>query len=114
MSSTEDSNKEVRREMIEAIEQGKWEFTGRALREGLDAFREQTENPSKEAIIDYILELLQANYPWTTTEMRDPPPGTGYVLKNSHRRADGRGLYIKLRFDWPYVIVVSFHYSDHP
>jgi hypothetical protein len=23
---------------------------------------------------------------------------------------DGRGLYIKLKLDWPYVIVMSFHY----
>jgi hypothetical protein len=68
MSSAEDSSEEVRQEMIEAIDRRKWEFTKRAIREGLDAFRTQTENPSDEAIIDYILNLLQAGYPWTPVE----------------------------------------------
>jgi len=39
--SAGDSTEVVRRDMIEAIEQDKWELTKRALREGLDAFRYQ-------------------------------------------------------------------------
>jgi len=112
--SAGDSTEEVRRDMIEAIEQDKWEFTKRALREGLDAFRELAENPSETAMIDYILEFLEAGFPLRCIEMKDPPYGKGYEMIDTRRRADGRGLYIKLRFDWPYVIVVSFHFSDRP
>jgi hypothetical protein len=34
MATPSDPHAEVRRELIEAIEAGKWEFTKRALREG--------------------------------------------------------------------------------
>jgi hypothetical protein len=42
-------------------------------------------------------------------ELHDPPYGEGHELRN----ADGQGLYIKLKLEWPYVIVMSFHYSEH-
>jgi hypothetical protein len=115
MSSTEDPSA-VRRNMIEAIEQNKWEFTKRALREGLDAFRDLEENPSDTAMIDYILDLLEKGYPFEDppVELKDPPYGTGYEMIGSHCRPDGRPLYIKLKLDWPFVIVVSFHYSNRP
>jgi hypothetical protein len=39
-------------------------------------------------------------------ELHDPPFGTACEMIN----VDSCGLYIKLKFDWPYVIVMSFHY----
>lgn len=113
MSSAEDPASTVRREMIAAIGQNKWELTKRAGREGLDACRDLEENPSDEAMIDYILELLEGGYPIESVELRDPPYGTAYEMRGSHRRcSDGQPLYIKLKLDWPFLIVVSFHYSN--
>ena len=114
MSSAKDPTSGARREMIEAIEQNKWVFTKRALREGLDAYRDLEENPSDEAMIDYIVELLEGGHPVNPVGLKDPPYGTGYELIGSHCRPDGRPLYIKLKFDWPFLIVVSFHYCNRP
>lgn len=104
--SADDPCASVRQEMITAFESGKWDFTKRALREGPDAFRNHSENPSEEEMVDYILDLLQSGFPLDCVELHDPPYGEGHELRN----VDGRGLYIKLKFDWPYVIVMSFHY----
>jgi hypothetical protein len=113
MSSAEDPSEQVRRDMLAALEEGKWEFTKRALREGLDAFRRHSEHPSDEELIDYITDLLEGGCALEWTELTEPPfPGAeppfgeAYEIKN----ADGQGLYIKLKYDWPYVIVMSFHY----
>jgi hypothetical protein len=106
MSAPDDPTASVRRDLITAFEDRKWEFTKRALREGLDAFRRHSENPSEEELADYILGLLEASFPLRCVELHDPPFGEGHELRN----ADGHGLYIKLKLDWPYVIVPSFHY----
>jgi hypothetical protein len=63
MSAPSDPHAEVRRELIEAIEAGKWEFTRRALREGLLVFNRHSENPSDAELIDYILGLLELGFP---------------------------------------------------
>jgi hypothetical protein len=104
--SAHDPSDSVRKEIIAAIESGKWEFTKRALWEGLDAFRKYSENPSDEEIVDYILDVLESGFPLCAVELHDPPHGQAHELRN----VDGRGLYIKLKLDWPYVIVMSFHY----
>jgi len=106
MSAPEDCSDSVRRDIIAAFESGKWEFTKRALREGLDAFRKHSENPSDYEMVDYILDLLESGFPLCRVDLRDPPFGEGHELRN----ADGRGLYIKLKLEWPDVIVMSFHY----
>jgi hypothetical protein len=108
MSAAGDPSKSVRRDFITAFEAGKWEFTKRALREGLDAFRRSSENPTEEELVDYILDLLESDFPLCCVALHDPPFGEGHELTN----VDGRGLYIKLKLDWPYVIVMSFHYSE--
>ncbi len=104
--STDDPSASIRQEMITAFESGKWEFTKRALREGLDAFRSHSEHPSDEEMVDYIFDLLESGFPLHRVELHDPPPGEAFELRN----VDGRGLYIKLKLDWPYVIIMSFHY----
>jgi hypothetical protein len=104
--STDDPSASVRQEIIAAIESRKWEFTKRALREGMEAFRNHSENPSDEEMVDYILDLLESGFPLCPVELYDPPYGEAHELRN----VDGRGLYIKLKLDWPYVIVMSFHY----
>ena len=106
MSTAEDPSDRVRQEMITAIEDRKYDFTQRAWHEGLDAFRTHSENPSHEELIDYILELLKSGFPLRRVELHDRPGEEAHELKN----ADGRGLYIKLKYDWPSVIVMSFHY----
>ena len=63
MSTSDDSSDSFRREIINAFESRKWEFTKRALREGLDAFRSHSENPSDEEMVDYILGLLESGFP---------------------------------------------------
>lgn len=95
-----------RLDFITAFEARKWDFTKRALREGLEAFREHSENPSEEEMVEYILGLLESGLPLFAVELHDPPYGEGHELRN----VDGQGLYIKLKLDWPYVIVMSFHY----
>jgi hypothetical protein len=102
----DDPSVSVRQEIIAAFESRKWEFTKRALREGLEAFRRHSENPSEEEMVDYILDLLESDFPLCCKELHDPPYGEAHELRN----VDGRGLYIKLKLDWPYVIVMSFHY----
>lgn len=104
--STNDPSASVRQDIIVAFESRKWEFTKRALREGLEAFRQHSENPTEEEMVDYIRDLLEANFPLYCVELHDPPYGEAHELRN----VDGRGLYIKLKLDWPYVIVMSFHY----
>jgi hypothetical protein len=104
--STDDPSASIRQEIIDAFESRRWEFTKRALREGLEAFRRYSENPTEEEMVDYILDLLESDFPLTTVELHDPPYGEAHELRN----VDGRGLYIKLKLDWPYVIVMSFHY----
>jgi hypothetical protein len=103
---SDDPSDTVRQEIITAFESRKWEFTKRALREGLEAFRNHNENPSEEEMIDYILDLLESGFPISRVELHDPPYGEAAELTN----VDGRGLYVKLKLDWPYVIVMSFHY----
>jgi hypothetical protein len=103
---TDDPSTSIRQEIIAAFESRKWEFTKRALREGLDAFRQHSENPTEEEMVDYILDLLESGFPLSSVELHDPPYGEAHELRN----VDGRGLYIKLKLDWPYVIVMSFHY----
>jgi hypothetical protein len=63
MSAPEDPSTSVRRDLITALESRKWEFTKRALREGLDAYRRYSENPSEEELVDYILDLLESGFP---------------------------------------------------
>lgn len=109
MSAADDSSDSIRQELIKAIMSQKWAFTKRALREGLDAYRKYSENPAEEELVDYILELLESGFPLNRVELHDPPYGEGQELRNT----DGRGLYIKLKLDWPYVIIMSFHYSDY-
>jgi hypothetical protein len=104
--STDDPSASVRHEMVVAFESRKWEFTKRALREGLQAFRNYSENPSEEEMVDYILDLLESGFPLYRVELHEPPHGEAHELRN----VAGRGLYIKLKLDWPYVIVMSFHY----
>jgi hypothetical protein len=106
MSVADDPSDSVRQEMIAAFECRKWEFTKRALREGLDAFRRHSENPTEDELVDYVVGLLESRFPLCPVELHDPPYGDGHELQN----VDGRGLYIKLKLDWPYVIVMSFHY----
>jgi hypothetical protein len=102
----EDPSASVRQEIIAAFESRKWDFTKRALREGLQAFRNHSENPSEAEMVDYILDLLESGYPLCRVELHDPPGGEAYELRN----VDGQGLYIKLKLCWPYVDVMSFHY----
>jgi hypothetical protein len=106
MAIPSDPHAEVRRELIEAIEARKWEFTKRALREGLLVFTRHSESPSDEELIDYILGLLERGFPLRQVELHDPPYGQGFEMENT----DGQGLYIKL-LDWPYMLVLSFHDS---
>ncbi len=77
MATPSDPHAEARRELIEAIEGAKWEFTKRALREGLEVFRRHSESPSDTELIDYILELLERGFPLRQVELHDPPYGHG-------------------------------------
>lgn len=104
--SADEPSSSVRREIVVAFETRKWEFTKRALREGLEAFRRYSENPSDEEIIAFIQKLVESGFPLRRVELHEAPYGEAHELQN----ADGQGLYIKLKLDWPYVIVMSFHY----
>lgn len=106
MAATDEPSDATRRDLIAAFASGKWEFTKRALLEGLDAFRSHSEHPTAAEMADYILDLLEGGFPLCHVDLHDRPYGEGYELKD----ADGRGLYVKLKLDWPYVIVMSFHY----
>jgi hypothetical protein len=104
--SADDPSDSVRQEFITAFESRKWDFLKRPLREGLEAFRNYSENPSEEEMVDFILNFLKSGFPLIRVELHDPPYGVAHEMRN----VDGQGLYIKLKYDWPYVIVMSFHY----
>jgi hypothetical protein len=62
------------------------------------------ENPTEAALWDYIVERLQEAGPWRYAQLDDFPLQFGYALRN----ADGRGLYLKLRFnDDAWVVLMS-------
>jgi hypothetical protein len=99
---------DVRQELVDAIEAGKRLWPRRVLQGALDYARQylNMEHPTPAALWDYILERLQAPVPWRYAKLDDYPAQLGYALQN----ADGRGLYIKLRFDdESRVVVMSFH-----
>jgi hypothetical protein len=107
MSPTSDPHAEVREKFIEAFTSGRWDFTKRASIEGPDAFRRHSEHPSLAELVDYILDLLDHQFPLRQVVLHDPPHGEAYEMENT----DGHGLYIKLKLDGSYVIVMSFHLS---
>lgn len=110
MTAADDPHAEIRKDMLEALGAGKWACSLRAQLEGLLVFQRHLEKPSPEALAQYILELLDEGFPMKSVILHDPPFGTGYELENT----DGRGLYIKLKFDWPYVVIMSFHDTNRP
>ena len=93
--------------LFTAFGAGKWEFTKRALREDLDGLLESTvKTPFRRGNVGLHSRLLESGFLLSRVELHDPPGGDAYELRN----VDGRGLYIKLKLVWPYVIVMSFHY----
>jgi hypothetical protein len=99
---------ELRQELIEAIEAERRLFPRRLLVQALDYARRHLsmENPTLAALWDYVLERLRVAGPWRYAQLDDFPNRFGYALRN----ADGRGLYLKLRFDDDSrVVVMSFH-----
>lgn len=82
MSSGEETCDDIRQEIITALDNGKWEFTKRALREGLDAFRSHSAKPLDEEIIDYIRDRLDQGFPLQRVELHDPPFGTACEMIN--------------------------------
>lgn len=95
-------------ELIDDIEAEKRLFPGQPLKVALDYARRylNMENPTPAALWDYYLDRLRVARPWRYAELEDYPDRLGYALKN----ADGRGLYLKLRYDdVSRVVVMSFH-----
>jgi hypothetical protein len=98
----------VREELIEAIEAGRRLFPGRILRQAEDYARQHLnmENPTEAALWDYIVDRLRVAGRWRYAQLDNFPDRFGYAMRN----ADGRGLYLKLRFDDDsHVVVMSFH-----
>ena len=95
-------------ELVEAIESERchiprpvWEAASSYARSYLDM-----DFPTPTAIWDYLLDRLRHSTVWRYASLEDYHPAMGYFLRN----ADGRGLFLKLRFDddsW--VILMSFH-----
>lgn len=99
---------DVLQELIDTIEAEKRLFPRRILLFALDYARRylNVDNPTPAALWDYILDRLRVARPWLYFELEDFPHQFAYELRN----ADGRGLYIKLRFnDDSWVVVMSFH-----
>jgi hypothetical protein len=95
-------------ELIEAIDADKRLFSKRLLVQALDYARQHLhmENPTVATLWDYVLERLRQARPWRYAQLDDFPDRFGYALRN----ADGRGLYLKLRFnDDSWVVFMSFH-----
>jgi hypothetical protein len=98
----------VLQELIQAIEAEKRLFPKRLLEIALAYARQHLdmENPTLASLWDYILGRLREAGPWRYAVLDDFPDRFGYALRN----ADGRGLYVKLRFDDDSrAVVMSFH-----
>ena len=95
-------------ELIEAIEAGNRLFPRRLLVQAFDYARLHLnmEHPTEAALWEYVLERLGQARPWRYAQLDDFPHQFGYALRN----ADGRGLYLKLRFnDDSWVVLMSIH-----
>jgi len=98
----------VLQELIDAIEAEKRLFPKPLLVQALDYARQHLsmENPTPAALWDYIVDRLREGGPWRYAQLDDYPLQFGYAL----RKADGRKLYLKLRFnDDSWVELMSFH-----
>jgi len=98
----------VLQELIVAIEAGNRLFPRRLLLLAFDYAREHLDmdNPTAAGLWDFIVDRLGQSRPWRYAQLDDFPDRLGYAL----RKADARGLYLKLRFDDDSrVVVMSFH-----
>jgi hypothetical protein len=98
----------VLEELIDAIEEGNRLFPRRLLVQALDYARQHLsmEHPTEAALWDYVVERLRHGRRWRYANLDDFPHQFGYALRD----ADGRGLYLKLRFnDDSWAVLMSFH-----
>jgi hypothetical protein len=117
MSAEEDGLGEARQRLTELFDADDWEVTESAVTAGLPILRRMgNAYPTRAALIDYVLDLLRADFPMHTIQRGDPPGSlsVGYVMNNS----DGLGLYIELaieevRMGQPRAWLLSFHTSKH-
>jgi hypothetical protein len=111
MAGEEDAIREIRRELINLIQTDDWEFNDKSRADGLVWLQRSTSFPTEVKLIEYVLSLLQADFPMQEVGMGEPPGslGTGYTMNNT----DGQGLYIKLTIERGRARVVSFHVSKH-
>jgi hypothetical protein len=115
--SSDASCEEVRAELIRLLDNGDCRIPKtKATDPGFPILRKMGLMPTQGAMIEYISDLLRANFPLHPVLLHSAPAsgGTGYVMNN----CDGQGLYIKVRIEREYwrthqVVVMSFHVSEY-
>ncbi len=110
MDNPEDSLDDVRDELLRLLKADDWQLTESARRTAFPFLRATGCLPTDAAVIDYVMNLLEDDFPFHRVELGSGEPG--YVMNN----ADGRGLYIKLKIErgrTDEVWVLSFHVSQH-
>jgi hypothetical protein len=112
MSTADDPCEAHRAEFIrllEGDEEEAWRITETALRDGRLILPSYRGHFGAYAINQFILDLLQGNFPMHAVELGSG--GCGCVM-NTHL-ADGRRLYIKLTIQDEVAVILSFHVSIH-
>jgi len=110
MASPEESLSDVRDELLRLLRANDWQLTESARKTSVPILRATGCLPTDAAVIEFIIGLLETNFPFHQIEMVSGEPG--YVMNN----ADGRGLYIKLKIErgrTDEVWLLSFHLSQH-
>jgi len=110
MSSGEESLDDVRDELLRLLKADDWQLTDSARKDAFPILRATGCLPTDAAVIEYIMDLLESNFPFHRVELGSGE--SGYVMNN----VDGRGLYIKVKIErgrTDEVWVLSFHVSQH-
>ena len=100
----------VRQELIRDIDNGKWSTPkGHIWQAAVGYARRQLPemgNPTVAGLWEYVLECLESGVPLRYAHLTVIKDGCGFEMPN----ANGRGLYIKLRYDdESQLVLMSFH-----
>src|SRR4051812_49399119 len=93
MTSPEESLDDVRDELLRLLRAEDWQLTESARRTAVPVLRAAGCLPTDAAVIEYVTDLLETNFPFHRVELGSGE--SGYVMSN----ADGRGLYFKLKIE---------------
>lgn len=114
MASEESSLDDVRKKLLDLLDQDDWQITESARRDGRPILQAAGFLPTDGAMIEYVIRLLEDGG-LCRDKFHEVELGSGeksYAMND----VDGKGLYIKLKINrdrQEEVWVLSFHVSIH-